>query len=125
MKFHSINCKARQGWRMKVITLKNEYGETIELKRGTRGEIRMRHSDVDEKVWGRFVNYADYARELGVPGGLAGIVKAVAEKVGVSDTDRDAMGALMASHAVMVLRRRSWILNGEEIAMIRKAILEL
>lgn len=112
---------------MNVLKLTNNYGETIELKRGARGEIRIRHSDVDPKKWGRFVEYGQRVGELGVPGGLAGLMKSAAEQAGLrtdSEEFRKAEAYLQAN-AVMVLRGTSYLLNAEEVAMIRQAIKRL
>ncbi|MGD0744753.1 MAG: hypothetical protein ABSA45_06325 [Verrucomicrobiota bacterium] len=44
---------------MKPIKIENEYGETIEIQRGPiKGQIQIRHSDVDQKEFGEFVDLA-------------------------------------------------------------------
>ena len=37
---------------MKSLSIKNGFGETIEIKRDSDGKIKIRHSDIDPKLWG-------------------------------------------------------------------------
>lgn len=39
---------------MKTITLKNENGEAIQVRKSSTGEIEISHSDIDPNAWGEF-----------------------------------------------------------------------
>jgi hypothetical protein len=95
---------------MKVITLKNEDGETIEVQRGPiKGQIQMRHSDVDKEGFGEFVelgSFLELTRLAGAP------VNMGAMKKGGFD-------------ATMIHEGQTMKLDAKEIAMIRRAVTQL
>ena len=49
---------------MKTISLKNEHGETIELRRGIGGGFQIRHSDITGLEW---ADYYTKAEDMSAP----------------------------------------------------------
>ena len=95
---------------MKSITLKNEYGETIEVKRGLNGGIEIRHSDIDRENFGEYHEIGKTVRDPGV----AALMNMLGEKQ-----------AAFAIGAYMILNGKSFIVNSQEAMMIRDAIKKL
>jgi hypothetical protein len=109
---------------MKSITFKNSSGETIDVKRGEKGVIKLRHSDINPKRFGQYREYAvrDSLQKPGATDFFA--------KKGFDVTDpkiRDLMAHTMeiAGAGYMLLSNKIYYLNGEEVAMIRDSIKKL
>ena len=104
---------------MKTVTLHNEYGETIEIKRGKEaGVINIRHSDVDPKRFGRYHEFAERMRH---PDAAAFL-----KQKRIDPTDPKVVAALeTVGGGYMVLHSHAYILNSQEVAMIRDAIKQL
>ena len=105
---------------VKTITLKNEYGETIEVRRGPDGKIQVRHSDVDPKEFGEFRDYAErnslIKKVVASYGGLATDDSELKQAEAILD------GAFVAG---VVIRGHSYNLNSDEARLIRDAIKQL
>ena len=41
---------------MKTITLTNENGETIQVRKTPTGKVEISHSDIDPSAWGEFLD---------------------------------------------------------------------
>ncbi len=98
-------------WLMKSIKMKNEEGETFEIKREPDGSIKICHSDMDATAFGDFVDL-EHVWELAtmrIPG-LQQYRPAV-KKYGFD--------------AIMMLQGKSYILGADEISSIREAIPKL
>ena len=96
---------------MKSIQFKNEYGETIELKRGSTDQILIKHTDIDSNEFGEFVDLAPTWELASMTiSGLKPHLEAV--KRGGFD-------------AIMLFQGRAQILNAEEVKAIREAIKSL
>jgi hypothetical protein len=94
---------------VKSITLKNEFGETIEVRRGEDGGIQIRHSDIDRK---RFCEF----REITEP---------IADKVVAELFVKLGKNASKAIGSYALLDGNSNVINPDETAMIREAIKQL
>ena len=102
---------------MKPLKIKNDDGDTIEIKYDADGGIKIRHSDIDPKLWGELHEYAKRVRQPGLQSFLEekGIdldnpeAKEVAEKLGK-------LGGYT------VLRGKTYSINSQEVAMIHEAI---
>ncbi len=103
---------------MKPIKIKNEYGETIEIKYDAEGNIKIRHSDVDPKYWGQLHEYAKRMRQPKVRSVLAS--KAIDLGVDLNSPEAKRVVEIMGGY--MVLRGKSYIINAEELNMIYDAI---
>ena len=99
--------------RMKPIAIKNEYGETIEIKFNADGVIKIRHSDIDPKAWGEL---REYSKGMNHPQ-----FKAVLEAKGIPVTpDTIKLAGKMGGY--IVLRGQSKIINANEVALIHEAV---
>ena len=102
---------------MNPITIKNDSGETIEIKYDAEGGIKIRHSDIDPKRWGELHEYEKRLRQPGIHDVLA------ANGIDISDPEtRNALGDTSALGGYMLLRGKSYIISAKEVAMIHEAI---
>ena len=69
---------------MNTITLKNDRGATIEVKRGLHEQILVRHSDFNPESFGEFVDFkdADLLNTLGKTGVTDSLLKAMQDMGG-------------------------------------------
>ena len=77
---------------MEVIELKNEYGETILVKRGPRGNLLVSHSDTS--AWGQFGE--------------------------IAEGEFNFAGRTLAA-AFLLIGSEQFLLNDEEVKLIREA----
>jgi len=103
---------------MKPISVKNEYGETIDIKWDADGNIKIRHSDIDPKRWGDLHELSKRIRQPG-PG-------AVAEKIAKAqgfEMESPELKELMAKFGgYMMIRGQSHPVSGDEFKLIYDAI---
>lgn len=99
---------------MKPLNIKNEYGETIQIKYDAEGTIKIRHSDIDPKSWGELHEFAKRMRQPGVQSFLA-------EK-GIDSDNAQAKELAERMGGYMVIRGKSYLINAQEMAMILEAI---
>jgi hypothetical protein len=102
---------------MKPIRIKNDYGETIEIKYDAEGGIKIRHSDIDPKRWGELHEYEKRLRQPEIHDALA--VKGI--DLSKPET-REALDAISAMGGYTLLRGKSYIISAKEVAMIHEAI---
>lgn len=106
---------------MKTITLKNEHGETIEVRRGGSSGIEVRHSDRSGEEWGAYYEHPDQHPEL----------KSIAQKAvadGIDIRNPVAIEVLFHLHQLgyrLILKDEDLILSSEEVSMINGAIAQL
>ena len=103
---------------MKPIKIKNEFGESIEIKYDDDGIIKIRHSDIDAKAWGELHEYdkrlrqaklQDFLAEKGIAMSdpmVAGMVKELGGKLG----------------GYIVLRGKNYEVGSDEVALIHAAV---
>jgi hypothetical protein len=102
---------------MKMISVTNEYGETIEIKQDADGVIKLRHSDIDPKRFGVFHEYSKRIRQ-----------PEIAETLKRKGFGSEAVAAALASPlgkvigGYIVIAGHSYIINSEETALIHDAI---
>lgn len=100
---------------MKSVEFKNEHGELIEVKRGDKGQVLIRHSDVDAEIYGTFRDTRD--------------VTAALSRHGFDVSDPQVRG--MAKLAEMFIgphlefKRSRIILSENEVRLIRAAVTQL
>jgi hypothetical protein len=97
---------------MNPIKMQNEYGETIEVRRGKKGTVEVRHSDIDVNNFWPFteITAGKKVRDASVAALMAMLGKAQATK---------GMGGYL------MVNGQSSILNPAEVAMIREAVKKL
>jgi hypothetical protein len=103
---------------MKIITLKNEHGETIQVRHGIGGGIQVRHSDITGQEW---ADYFSKGEDMTEPGKAAFFADAGIDVK--SPEFQKIHAALGAGH--MVFNEKDCILDREEVAMIEEAIKRL
>ena len=106
---------------MKTITLKNEDGEIIEVKREASGEIRVRHSGKDKETFGEFREMEKVIKE-------PGMVELLAEK-GIDKNHplyAEAVGKLEGfAYLNLKIGDEGVLLSKEDAELIREAIKQL
>lgn len=98
---------------MKPIKIKNEYGETIEIKFDADGVVQIRHSDIDPKKWAVL---HEYAKRMQQPK-----MKAAMEVNRILDTP-EAKEIASRFGGYVVLHGDTHMVNAEEVAMIHEAV---
>ena len=98
---------------MKPIKIKNEHGETIEIKFSADGVIKIRHSDIDTKKWAVL---HEYSKRIKQPE-----IKAAMEADGIFATP-EAKELVSRLGGYVVLRGSTQMVNAEEVAMIHEAV---
>jgi hypothetical protein len=102
---------------MNAISVKNEFGETIEIQQDADGVIKLRHADIDPKRFGVFHEYSKRSRQ-----------PEVAEFLKTKGFGPEAVAAALASPlgkvigGYVVIRGQSYIINAQETALIYDAI---
>jgi len=110
-----------QNCAMKTITLKNEEGETMEVRRGGRSGIQVRHSDRTGEEWGDYYEHPEKHPEL----------KSIAEKAGAAGIDIknessiEVLFHLQKLGYRLILKDEDLILGADEVKMINEAITQL
>jgi len=99
---------------MKPITVKNEDGETIEIKYDSEGRIKIRHSDFASKYWGELREHSKLLRHPGFQKFSA------AKGLDLNTTMAKELAEKMGGY--VVIRGKSYIISVEEIALIHAAI---
>lgn len=103
---------------MKPLTIKNEYGETIEIKYDADGVIEIRHSDIDPKSWGELHQYDQRLRQASLQSFL--------EKKGIDLSSPEVKGMVKELGGrlggYIVLRGKNYEVNSQEVALIHEAI---
>lgn len=99
---------------MKIITLKNSDGETIEVEYTPDGAIRIRHSDIDPKAFGEFHEFSKRLRQAGP--------RSLAQSKGVDPSSPEVKAMAERLGGYMVLRGETYTINAEETALILEAI---
>ena len=105
---------------MKPISVKNEYGETIDIKWDADGNIKIRHSDIDPKRWG---DLHELAKRMRQPGPRAAAER-VGPAVGVDFESPEAKEMLARMGGYMLIGRESYIVSAEELKLIYDAVRE-
>jgi len=110
------------GTGMKSIKFNNEDGETIELRRGMDGEIKIRHSRHNRRLFGDYHEFAGIFRHPKM--------KEILAKRGIDPESRKFKKGLEMikksfSPAYMQLKEESLLLSDEEVGLIRAAIPQL
>ena len=95
---------------MKPITIRNEYGETIDVKWDSDGSIFIRHSDIDKKNFGQLREYDKQARN-------PKIAKALKD-AGVDIEDPVAKELLPKMGSYMAIGEKIYVVNARETALI-------
>ena len=98
---------------MKPIKIKNEFGETIEIKFDAEGVIKIRHHDIDPKKWAVLHEYAKRLRQPEI--------KAAMKAKGAFDTP-EAMDFARRMGGYLLLNGDQQIVNAEEVAIIHAAV---
>ena len=103
---------------MKPLKIKNEYGETIEIKFDDDGAIKIRHSDIDATAWGKLQQYDKRMRQASVQEFLT------KKGIDMSNPLMAGMVKEMAGRAggYIVLRGKTYQVDAKEIAMIHEAV---
>jgi len=104
---------------MKPIAIQNEYGETIEIKFDADGGIKIRHSDIDPKSWGRLHEYSKRMRRPDFQAYSAEREKEL--KMSPADAQK-AKGAVESMGGYMVIRGKTFMVNAAEVALIHAAV---
>jgi len=99
---------------MKRVKIKNDDGDTIEIKCDADGTVKIRHSDIDAKAWGELHEYAKSLKQPSVYFPLAekGIIfnnpaaRTIAERFG----------------GYVMVRGNNYVLAVEEMIMIQAAM---
>jgi hypothetical protein len=103
---------------MKPITIKNEYGEIIEIKYDDDGVIKIRHSDIDPKSWGVLHEYNKRLRQTSLQDFL--------KKKGLDINDPMVSGMMKELAGRMggyiLLGKDTYQVNAEEVALIHAAV---
>jgi len=102
---------------MKPLTIKNEDGETIEIKYDADGVIKIRHSDIHPKSWGELHEYSKRIKKTDF--------KALMEKKkpeGVDFDSGEAKQMLNAMGGYVLISGRSYIISAAEIKLIHEAV---
>jgi hypothetical protein len=99
---------------MTPIKIRNECGETIEIKFDAEGIVKIRHSDIDPKFWGELHEYSKRMRQPGIQAQFA-------------ERGCDPNSPLMKEAArrlggYIVIRGKSYIISAEELAKIQAAV---
>jgi hypothetical protein len=103
---------------MKTITLKNEHGETIELRAGEKGGFQVRHSDCTGLEWG---DYFPNGKAMSTPESLKSF-----RQEGIDPKSPEfKMLYAMTGGGHLKLNGENLILSPEEIEMINEAIKQL
>lgn len=105
---------------MKPISVKNEYGETIDIKWDADGNIKIRHSDIDPKRWG---DLHEHAKRIRQPGPRA-VAERVGQAHGVDLESPEAKEMLARMGGYMLIRGESYIVSAGELKLIYDAIRE-
>jgi hypothetical protein len=98
---------------MKPLKVKNEYGETIEIKFNADGVIKIRHSDIDPKFWGELREISKRMREPGVKGAM--------ERRGIT-APTQAEGCLKKLGGYIMIRDKMAVINSAEVDLIHEAV---
>lgn len=99
---------------MAPLKIKNEYGETIEIKYDADGVIKIRHSDIDRKFWGKLHEHSKRIRQPKFQAFLAG--------KGIAPNDPAAKEMAEELGGYMIIRGKSYIISAAELALIHGAI---
>jgi YD repeat-containing protein len=103
---------------MKPISVKNEEGETIEIKWDADGNIKIRHSDIDPKRWG---DLHELAKRMKQPGPRAVALEvAQAQRVDLESPEAKELMARMGGY--MLIRGKSYIVGADELKLIYDAV---
>ena len=106
---------------MKTITLKNEYGETIEVRRGGVSGVQVRHSDCTGDEWAEYYQHPkDYPK---LPSIAENVIKAGGKLE--SPPAIEALSAFTRLGVRLILKGEDLILSDEEIKLINGAITQL
>ena len=103
---------------MKPISVKNEYGETIDIKWDADGNIQIRHSDIDPKRWGDLHEHSKRIRQAG-PRALA---EQVAQARGIDLESPEAKEMMARLGGYMVIDSESYIVSAKELKLIHDAV---
>lgn len=99
---------------MKPIKIKNEEGETIEIKWDADGSISIRHSDIDKKNFGWLREYSKTSRQ---PKAAAFL-----KERGIDVSHPLVKELLPKAGASLVIRRKSYHIGADEVALICEAV---
>jgi YD repeat-containing protein len=103
---------------MKPISVKNEEGETIEIKWDADGNVKIRHSDIDPKQWG---DLHELTKKIRQPGPHA-IALEVAQAQGVDLESPEAKELMARMGGYMLIRGTSYIVGADELKLIYDAV---
>lgn len=101
---------------MNPIVIKNQQGETIEIKCDSDGVIYIKHSDINPKEWGELHEYTKRLRQSSTKE----YFDKNAPQVNLDSPEaKQIMGAL---GGYMVIDGKSYMINGEELGLIHAAV---
>ena len=99
---------------MKPIKIKNEEGEPIEIKFDADGRIKIRHSDIDAKSWGKL---HEYAKRMKVPK-LKSL--AAGNEIDLDSPEAKIVAEMLGGY--MVLRGKTYMIGAQELSLIKEAV---
>ncbi len=103
---------------MKPITIKNEHGETIEIKWDSDGTVRIRHSDIELKHWGELREYAPRLKQPGVHAK----VKEIAARRGVDLDSPEAKELAGRMGGYILVGGKMYMISSQEVTLIHEAV---
>ena len=93
---------------MKIFTVENEYGETIEINYNADGVIKIRHSDINPRAWGTLHEFAKRIRHPGMQ-----------KFVDANPAARE-VAARMGGY--MVIQGKTFMISPQEMSLIHEAV---
>ena len=103
---------------MKPISLKNEHGEKIDVRRGIGGGIQIRHSSITGQDWAEYFSEGEDMTEAGKAAFFAD--KGIELNSPLLQKIHDTLGG-----GRMVFNDRDCILDCDEVRMVVEAIRQL